>query len=71
MRTYGGWAGDPRDPEDPKRCVVEVPSPRYSRHSHQCRYSRGHGPQRDLCKIHSRIPREKLSIPPDVEEQCA
>ena len=51
-RRYGQWAGNPDGfPENKERCV-EVVWRDYK--SHQCGRRRGHGPDGQYCKQHSR-----------------
>lgn len=51
--SYGRWAGNPKGtPCDPSRCADQVfPAERGSMH-HQCRRSRGYGPEKAYCKQH-------------------
>jgi len=49
-RRYRIWAGNPKgDPEDPERCIEEVPDGGRSVLFHQCYRKRGHGPDRAYC----------------------
>jgi hypothetical protein len=56
MRRYCEWAGNPKgNPEDPKRCIVEVSETGRSMLSHQCYRKRGYGPEEEFCKQHAKM----------------
>jgi len=72
MRFYGRWAGNKTGtPEDPSRCIVQVPQHAGSYVYRQCSRKRGHGVHLDLCGIHARKEfargRSCLYIPPEEE----
>lgn len=60
MRIYDKWAGSLGIPEDPKRCVAEVPDGT-GWHRYQCRRKRGYGPNGEYCKQHAKKQEEKKS----------
>lgn len=52
-QSYGKWAGNPRGtPVDVSRCAESVSSNDRGSIPHQCRKSRGHGPDNAFCKQH-------------------
>lgn len=55
MRFYGWLNGPvPREPEDPERCVASVWDSKVGARR-QCNMARGHGPDRELCEMHSSL----------------
>jgi hypothetical protein len=67
MRRYGAWGGAPKGyPENPERCIVEVPEGGRSPLFYQCRRNRGKGPNGEYCGIHAaKLAKGKpVSVPP-------
>lgn len=68
-KRYGRWAGHPAgQPEDPARCVIEVPFPGRSMLSRQCGRKRGHGDGALYCAQHAKWSPGKRSFrtPPEI-----
>lgn len=63
-RRYGHWAGNPAGvPEDPERCIEEVPGPGMA--WKQCARKRGHGRSQLYCWQHAR---QRARVAQEAEE---